>query len=314
MASEITNVFVSYSRADALLVSPVVKLLRVNKSLVFQDIDAIQPGKRWQGEIARALAESNLVVVFWCTHARGSNEVSKEWHAAIEQKKDLLPLLLDTTPLPPELSEFQWIDFRGTVGANHTSIGSTDISVGAARGDAVVSGARVVPSAPVKSARWSARRLLLTACAAVFAIAAFLGWLFSGHTGPSSGAPPHITLGPTPSLALTAVPMPPSKAYPRGAPPYIILRPTPFPASPAMPMPRVPLPPKPGLLGFRSLLLLGIVFAVTVCLIWLSARRRKREIRIESSKPLPGVIERHIASELEAEIVRRTTLRRREGG
>src|SRR5215471_16681914 len=49
--SESTNVFVSYSHADALLVSPVVKLLRVNKSLVLQDIDDIQPGKRWQGEI-----------------------------------------------------------------------------------------------------------------------------------------------------------------------------------------------------------------------------------------------------------------------
>jgi hypothetical protein len=52
MPSESTNVFVSYSHADVLLVSPVVKLLRVNKSLVFQDIDTIQPGKRWRGEIA----------------------------------------------------------------------------------------------------------------------------------------------------------------------------------------------------------------------------------------------------------------------
>jgi hypothetical protein len=126
MPSESINVFVSYSHADVLLVSPVVKLLRVNKSFVFQDIDGIQPGKRWQGEIANALAESQLVVVFWCTHASGSNEVSKEWQAAIEQEKDLLPVLLDATPLPSELAEFQWIDFRGTVGANHSSIGSKD--------------------------------------------------------------------------------------------------------------------------------------------------------------------------------------------
>ena len=44
--------------------------------------------------------------------------------AAIEQEKDLLPLLLDATPLPSELGAFQWIDFRGTVGANHGSIDS----------------------------------------------------------------------------------------------------------------------------------------------------------------------------------------------
>lgn len=125
MPNQSTNVFVSYSHADASLVAPVVKLLRVNKSLVFQDIDGIQPGKRWRSEIARGLAESHLVVVFWCDHASRSSEVSKEWKAAIEQQKDLLPLLLDATPLPQELGEFQWIDFRGTVGPNHTSIVSS---------------------------------------------------------------------------------------------------------------------------------------------------------------------------------------------
>jgi hypothetical protein len=36
MPGEAINVFVSYSHADASLVAPVVKLLRVNKSLVFQ--------------------------------------------------------------------------------------------------------------------------------------------------------------------------------------------------------------------------------------------------------------------------------------
>src|SRR5687767_5779573 len=101
MTSPRTNVFVSYSHADAPLVAPVVKLLRVNKSLVFQDVDSIQPGKRWRSEISTWLTESHLVVIFWCDHASRSDEVSKEWKAAIEQEKDLLPLLLDATPLPP---------------------------------------------------------------------------------------------------------------------------------------------------------------------------------------------------------------------
>ncbi len=135
MPSQTINVFVSYSHADAPLVAPVVSLLRVNKSLVFQDTDRIPPGKRWRDEIAKALAESNLVVVFWCHHACRSNEVSAEWRAAIEQDKDLLPLLLDATPLPSELGNFQWIDFRGTVGANHSASDSPagDIQPGAAR-------------------------------------------------------------------------------------------------------------------------------------------------------------------------------------
>ncbi len=133
MPDQSTHVFVSYSHADASLVAPIVKLLRVNKSLVFQDIDGIQPGERWRSEIARGLAESHLVVVFWCDHANRSDEVSKEWKAAIEQEKDLLPLLLDATPLPPGLGEFQWIDFRGTVGANHSSIASAANDTSASR-------------------------------------------------------------------------------------------------------------------------------------------------------------------------------------
>ncbi len=119
MPSQTINVFVSYSHADASLVAPVVQVLRVNKSLVFQDADGIEPGTKWRDAIANALSKSNLVVVFWCHHACRSNEVSSEWKAAIEQGKDLLPLLLDKTPLPSELSAFQWIDFRGTVGSNH---------------------------------------------------------------------------------------------------------------------------------------------------------------------------------------------------
>jgi TIR domain len=269
MPSESTNVFISYSRADALLVSPVVKLLRVNKSLVFQDIDAIQPGKRWQGEIAKALAESNLVVVFWCTHASRSNQVSKEWHAAVEQKKDLLPLLLDTTPLPPELAEFQWIDFRGTVGANHTSVDLNDSQLDR-RAPPLASGAR----------RKFTRSLLLTACVVVFGIVACLGWLSLRQTatGPSSGAAPALpNLGPTSSPTSTPWPTPAIASAETFS------------------------------LSVKLLLLLGIGLTVTFCLTWLLRKRRKHVISVETREPHPSGIERHIASELEAEILRRTT-------
>ena len=193
MPSQSTNVFVSYSHADASLVAPVVKLLRVNKSLVFQDIDGIQPGKRWRSEIAKGLAESHLVVVFWCDHASRSNEVSKEWKVAIQQEKDLLPLLLDATPLPPALGEFQWIDFRGTVGPNHSSIVSSANDV---RGSAPPL------KAPVKAGRW----LLLAGLTAVF-VAAVALYLFTPVTPVTAPEPPPPS--PTPALVPTPLPSPP---------------------------------------------------------------------------------------------------------
>jgi len=260
-----TNVFVSYSHADSSLVSPVVKLLRVNKSLVFQDIDTIQPGKRWRGEIDKALSESHLVVVFWCTHASGSNEVSKEWRAAVELKKDLLPLLLDTTPLPQELAEFQWIDFRGTVGPNHSSIEIVNLDE--------TDG----PPPMAETASWSVRPLLLAAGTVVFCIAtAFAWWLL-----------PH-------AVVPTSFPLPtPTATHPL---------------------------PKAGMPNYYlwSLLLVGIVVAVIARVILLRRRYRKPQAedvrrygRIDQR--YPGGIAQYIASEVEAEILGRTILRRESG-
>lgn len=228
MPSQSTNVFVSYSHADAPLVAPVVELLRANKSLVFRDTDSIPSGKRWRSEIAEALTESHLVVVFWCDHASRSDEVSKEWKAAIEQKKDLLPLLLDATPLPPGLDEFQWIDFRGMVGASHSSIGS--------RFYYYVDALRSEPAAWLKSARW-----LSGLVAAVVAVA-LLDW----HVQPSG----------------------------------TIIQPQ----------------------LHWLILLIGVVFFA-----WLLRWRAEPYFPrpVPSPDPHPGEIERRIANELEAEIIRR---------
>jgi len=261
-----TYVFVSYSHADTSLVAPVVRLLRVNKSLVFQDIDSIQAGRRWRNEIAQALAESHLVVVFWCGHASRSDEVTKEWKAAIEQEKDLLPLLLDATPLPPELGEFQWIDFRGTVGANHGSIDSSanDIKESAP-----------LPMAPVKYVRWLSLAVLLL----VFAIGWFL-W------------PSYEQL-----VRKHPLPQPPGVEW-QPQPPGVEWQPRPPTVERKQPAP----PPKPQPFAFvlSILLLLVVVFVVRARLALLRRSKRGRQMR-------------HLANELEAEILRRTALRRNGG-
>ncbi|RNC66025.1 MAG: toll/interleukin-1 receptor domain-containing protein [Desulfuromonadales bacterium] len=256
MSIQSTNVFVSYSHADASLVAPVVRLLRVNKSLVFQDIDNIQPGKKWRSEIAKGLAESHMVIVFWCDHARCSDEVSKEWKSAIEQEKDLLPLLLDATPLPPELSEFQWIDFRATVGASHTAIVSP----------ANDSSEPPLPMPSMEKSRRSPWLILGGFAAVVVAVAA--GSLFTLRS---------------------QAPMSTGDSTPRH------------------------IPPSPGvfdsLIKQDILLWLALLIAVTACLAWLLRWRSKRVEPIEIASAPPREIERHIASEIEAEILRRTALK-----
>jgi len=180
MSNQSTNVFVSYSHTDASLVAPVVKLLRANKSFVFQDIDSIQPGKKWRSEVAKGLAESDLVVVFWCDHARHSDEVCEEWKAAVEQEKDILPLLLDATPLPPALRVFQWIDFRGTVGANHASIVSP-------QHDATLT---LRFPTPAKSSRWLSFGGLAAILVAVVTGGLLFTWTTRAPQNPVEVSPP----------------------------------------------------------------------------------------------------------------------------
>ena len=86
------SVFVSYSHDDVALVTPIVKLLRLNKALVFQDLDSFELGKRWREQAGRALAEARLVVLFWCVHSSHSNEVESEYKSALKTGKDLLPV------------------------------------------------------------------------------------------------------------------------------------------------------------------------------------------------------------------------------
>ncbi len=114
------NIFVSYSPADNELVSAIVSLLCAsNSTLVYCDADSIRTSDRWRDELGTAISEANVVLVFWCHHSHTSYEVRKEFALALEQGKDVLPLLLDGTPLPSKLANRRYIDFRARVGVLH---------------------------------------------------------------------------------------------------------------------------------------------------------------------------------------------------
>lgn len=195
------SVFISYSHADAILVDPVVRLLRVNTSLVFVDTDHIRPGKRWRDEIGGALASSDLVVVFWCAHAAESDEVAQEWRSALTAGKDLLPLLLDATPLPAALHEYQWIDFRGMVGQHHglsmrTAPLSSNVNPASATAPATA-------RAPGSRSKW-----YVVAGLAAASMVLTVSWLSrDGTSATSSGGAASSVSDSTPTMPAAAAPM-----------------------------------------------------------------------------------------------------------
>jgi hypothetical protein len=104
--------FVSYSRKDAEEVKPYVDLLRATGTHVFLDSDCLPPGKRWRLVIDESLEEADSVIVFSSKNSSESKEVESEYERAAQMGKDIIPILLDSTPLSVVLSEYQYIDFR----------------------------------------------------------------------------------------------------------------------------------------------------------------------------------------------------------
>jgi hypothetical protein len=110
--SELQHYFVSYSTADRRFVEPIVQVLRTATTDVFLDRDSIAPGDKWKDVLTERLETADTLVLFWSHNAEKSKWVTKEWHTAAGAGKRILPVLIDDTPLPEALGDFQWIDFR----------------------------------------------------------------------------------------------------------------------------------------------------------------------------------------------------------
>jgi hypothetical protein len=113
------SIFVSYSHMDSELVLPVVMMLRGSVDFVFHDALVIKAGKKWRSVVQDALSTCELFAVFWCEHSAKSSEVKFEYKSGISAGKAVMPILLDSTPLPVSLRQYQWVDFRPLLGNQH---------------------------------------------------------------------------------------------------------------------------------------------------------------------------------------------------
>jgi len=109
------DVFVSYSRVHDGLVDNLTKILGVGGRLVFRDVESVKPGEEWERRIFDSLKDAKIVVVVWCSHANESPWVLREAELAAQLNKEIIPVLIDSTPLLPCLAKFQWIDLQREV-------------------------------------------------------------------------------------------------------------------------------------------------------------------------------------------------------
>jgi hypothetical protein len=106
---------ISYSREDQPQVRALVSLLKAAfrgiEKAVYWDGE-FEPGDPWFEQIKQHIDAAPQLFVFWCRHSAASPHVKREFVYAFRWSKIVVPILLDNTPLAPELTRIHGIDLR----------------------------------------------------------------------------------------------------------------------------------------------------------------------------------------------------------
>lgn len=114
-----SKVFISYSRKDQRRVRVVAHILKAAKVEAFIDVEDIPFGAQWKTTLDTAISGSGVMLLFWSKYAAKSENVKEEYTQALQSHSvRIVPVMLDGTQLPGELSQFQAVDAAGITPAH----------------------------------------------------------------------------------------------------------------------------------------------------------------------------------------------------
>src|SRR5437764_1052960 len=113
------TVFISYSRRDFGFAEAISAALADRAWL---DVNRLAPGQDWQGEIRRAIDDSDAVLLLASRSALASKYVTEEWKHALAQGKPVEVCLIEAVELPEELAGCTLHDLRRTFWRRVTAI------------------------------------------------------------------------------------------------------------------------------------------------------------------------------------------------
>jgi len=106
-----TRIFVSYTRDDSEHALRLTHELKAAGANVWLDQLNIPPGARWDQAVEEALEQSERLIVILSPRSVASQNVMDEVSYAIDEKKEILPVLIERCKVPLRLRRFQFIDF-----------------------------------------------------------------------------------------------------------------------------------------------------------------------------------------------------------
>lgn len=101
---------VLYSRIDAVQAQRAHALARVYGPAMIDR--QVPPGLQWRPTIAGAICGARLALLLWSASAAASAEIRREIDTALVCGTDIVPILLDSTPLPGLVADVQAVDWR----------------------------------------------------------------------------------------------------------------------------------------------------------------------------------------------------------
>jgi len=103
-------VFISHSHRDRDFALYLNGILRENGANTFLDQEQLVPGQQLPNELRKGIKECGLFLLLWSQHSSISEWVNKEWNLAWDERKKIVPYVLDGTTLPGGLSNLIYID------------------------------------------------------------------------------------------------------------------------------------------------------------------------------------------------------------
>jgi hypothetical protein len=110
------DIFMSYSRHCIGFVDDLAHKLQKQGHHVWLDYLSLIPGRPWLEQIHRGLEEAEVLLFVVSPESVSSRSAEIEWRYFLEQKKRVILLIFQAVPLPPELADLEWVDFRGAYG------------------------------------------------------------------------------------------------------------------------------------------------------------------------------------------------------
>lgn len=106
------KLFISYSRQQTPFIDRLAVELEKAGHTLWLDYRSLVPAKPWYDQIKAGIIEAEAFLLVVSKGSISSPNVEPEWRLALEQKERVILLIFDAAPLPPELKNCEWVDFR----------------------------------------------------------------------------------------------------------------------------------------------------------------------------------------------------------